>query len=441
MVDALLRLNEFQNLEVSHLNLQRVPPGRLKVLARYAAAAKAQAIARMPPDRRVATLLAFAFVYETVAQDDAVELLNQLISLALRRADNKGKAERLRTIRDLDQAALRLRDAMLFVLDPKQSDLGLRAAIFSAISRDQIEEAVQTVDDLSRGEDETRYFDQLIDHYSQMRRFLPLLLQSIEFRAASPSDPVLQALEFLRRREGERAPSMEAAPLRVITKNWQKLVLSEDAPDARFYTLCALERLQDGLHRRDIFLAKRERWADPRAKLLQGDAWRQARPNICRTLNRQTDGAVEVRDLAAQLDQAYMRAAETVAVSTQVRVEKKKGRDRLCVTPLDKLDEPASLLELRRQVEALMPRVDLPEALLEVQAWTVSLTSSVMSASGAPRRRISLSACVLSLPRRPAISIWSQSCETRFPHSPMLVLLGFNRTTSARKRSAAATRA
>ena len=84
MVDALLRLKQFRNLGLEDLSLQRVPLGRLKVLARYAAAAKAQAIARMPPDRRLATLLAFAVVYETEAQDDAVDVLNQLISLALR---------------------------------------------------------------------------------------------------------------------------------------------------------------------------------------------------------------------------------------------------------------------------------------------------------------------------------------------------------------------
>jgi hypothetical protein len=124
------------------------------------------------------------------------------------------------------------------------------------------------------------------------------------------------------------------------------------------------------LHRRDIFLSKSERWADPRAKLLQGETWRKARSNICRTLNRQTDGAAEVRALARQLDQAYHRAPEAVEANTEVRVEKRKGRDRLCVTPLDKLDEPPSLLEFRRQVDALIPRVDLPEAILEVQAWT-----------------------------------------------------------------------
>jgi predicted transposase YdaD len=64
MVEALLRLKEFRKLGVRHVALARIPPGRVKVLARYAAAAKAQAIARMPQERRIATLLAFAIVYE-----------------------------------------------------------------------------------------------------------------------------------------------------------------------------------------------------------------------------------------------------------------------------------------------------------------------------------------------------------------------------------------
>jgi hypothetical protein len=133
-----------------------------------------------------------------MTQDDAVDLMNQMLSTALRRADNRGKAERLKTIPELDRAASRLRDAVRFVLDAKQPDLGLRTAIFDAISREQLEKDVQTVDDLTRGEDETRYFDQLIDYYSQMRRFLPMLLQMIKFHSHASPDPVLDALAFLR---------------------------------------------------------------------------------------------------------------------------------------------------------------------------------------------------------------------------------------------------
>jgi Domain of unknown function (DUF4158) len=87
MVDALGRLAEIRNFEASTLPLDRIPPGRVKVLARYAAAAWAQTVARMPDDRRIATLVAFAYVFESVAQDDCVDLLNQMITASLARAE------------------------------------------------------------------------------------------------------------------------------------------------------------------------------------------------------------------------------------------------------------------------------------------------------------------------------------------------------------------
>lgn len=60
-----------------------MPPVRVDALARFAAAARAQAIARMPPPRRQVTLLAFAKVQETAALDDVVDLLDQLITATL----------------------------------------------------------------------------------------------------------------------------------------------------------------------------------------------------------------------------------------------------------------------------------------------------------------------------------------------------------------------
>jgi TnpA family transposase len=46
------------------------------------------------------------------------------------------------------------------------------------------------------------------------------------------------------------------------------------------------------------------------------------------------------------------------------------GRARLVVDHLDALDEPDSLVWLRATAQTRMPRVDLPELLLEVHAWT-----------------------------------------------------------------------
>jgi hypothetical protein len=50
------------------------------------------------------------------------------------------------------------------------------------------------------------------------------------------------------------------------------------------------------------------------------------------------------------------------------------GRDTLTLTGLDKLEEPPSLLTLRDHVLALLPRIDLPELLLEMHARVVFQT-------------------------------------------------------------------
>jgi hypothetical protein len=142
MLEALDRLSEFRALRLEDLDLSRVPPGRLRTLARYAALSKAQAIQRMPDERQIATLLAFARTYESVAQDDAVDLLHQFIGTKLLRAEHAGERERLRTLPDLDASALRLREMGLIVLDPLYADAELRAAIFARISREQLEKDV-----------------------------------------------------------------------------------------------------------------------------------------------------------------------------------------------------------------------------------------------------------------------------------------------------------
>ena len=62
--------------------------------------------------------------------------------------------------------------------------------------------------------------------------------------------------------------------------------------------------------------------------------------------------------------------ADNLAANSEVRVEYKNGQATLTLANLDKLDEPDSLTQLRGQVRALMPRVDLAEVLLEIQAKT-----------------------------------------------------------------------
>ena len=123
-----------------------MPAGRLKALARHAASSWAAVIARMPRDRRVATLLAFARAFEATALDDALDLLDLIITDLLAQAKLAGEKERLRTLRDLDAAALQLRDVCAVLLDEACSAARVRSLAFARVPRPRLAEAVALVE-------------------------------------------------------------------------------------------------------------------------------------------------------------------------------------------------------------------------------------------------------------------------------------------------------
>jgi hypothetical protein len=108
LVAALKRLLEIRGIGVGSMDLSRLPAGRIRTLARYAAGVRAQTISRMSHDHKMATLLSFAHVMEETAQDDALDVLDLLIAELIRDSANEGKKDRLRTLKSMDEAALQL---------------------------------------------------------------------------------------------------------------------------------------------------------------------------------------------------------------------------------------------------------------------------------------------------------------------------------------------
>mgnify|MGYP001826522564 FL=1 len=140
--------------------------------------------------------------------------------------------------------------------------------------------------------------------------------------------------------------------------------------DRSAYTLCVLERLQDGLRRRDLYVTASDRWSDPRTKLLHGEQWRPKRRQICRSLKRPLDPERVLPRLRKELDETYRRTLEHLPDNEAVSVDEDNEERPLRLSNLDKVDEPESLILLREQVSVRLPRVDLPELLLEIHLRT-----------------------------------------------------------------------
>ena len=398
LVAAINRLEEIRNVGVGGIDLSHIPTTRIKFLARNAAASRAALISKMPDAKRVATLLAFTHELEYTATDDVIDLLDLLIRGLLAKSKREGEKERLRTLKDLDAAALRLAVVVEVILDTDYQDSVVREEAMKRVSLELLVQAVEKVKLLARP-DGDELLDTILSRWRYVRIFLPILLEKIEFSGMDSATPILEALDFLRSIEGFTRPSMSAAPLKVVTKAWSRLVINASGGiDRKAYTFCVLQCLRSALRRRDVFVVKSQRYCNPRVKLLSDEAWAAQRAAICRTLDLEPTFEQTKSILKSRLDEAYHRTAANFQDNAAVRIEIKDGKEHLILTPLDKLVNPPSLIILNRQVAAMLPKVDLPEVLLEIDAKT-GLTKEFthLSQAGSRVKDLHISICAVLL--------------------------------------------
>jgi hypothetical protein len=189
LVRAMRRVDDIRRLAIDVSISARLPRGRVLELARFAATAKVTAIERMGTERRAATLVALVSTLEATAQDDALDVLDIVLTDIFSKASKAGVKARLRTLKDLDAAAIQAANVSKVVLDPNVPDSEIRRTVFELMSRADLETSVQQIDSLARPPEDV-YYKELRTSYRRVRRFLPILLQTIAFGASPAGVPL-----------------------------------------------------------------------------------------------------------------------------------------------------------------------------------------------------------------------------------------------------------
>jgi hypothetical protein len=154
------RIDAIRDHSPSMLPPADVPAAPLARLARSARTSKPANLAALHEPRRTATLAALFQTLEAVALDDAVELFAALATDIFALAEEAHRKSRLRSLRDLDAAAIVLRDLGHLVVADEDAALpavGWRDALFEQISRADIEAAIASIDGLVSAPDDRRY--------------------------------------------------------------------------------------------------------------------------------------------------------------------------------------------------------------------------------------------------------------------------------------------
>ncbi|HFF4358079.1 TPA: Tn3 family transposase, partial [Acinetobacter baumannii] len=142
-------------------------------------------------------------------------------------AKNIGQKKRLRTLKDLDRAALLLARACTLLLDENTDEAALRQAIFRRIPKDKLAESVGKVNELARPQD-THFQDEMVEQYGRVKRFLSAMLRDLHFQAAPAGEHTLSAIHYLAELSGSKKRILDDAPEQIISGPWKRLVYDRD---------------------------------------------------------------------------------------------------------------------------------------------------------------------------------------------------------------------
>ncbi|GAA3312226.1 hypothetical protein GCM10020295_83550 [Streptomyces cinereospinus] len=371
---ALERAEEIASFGMGELDVSGIPPRRLAELSRYGVDGKASLLRRHGDSRRLATLLATAVYLTSRAVDDALDLLEVLIATKLlARAERETAKQKLKTLPRMERAGMRLATAFRVVFDTTSEQVDTdtgeisppEVATFTAmwerveevVPREELAAAIAALFELAPPLDsdaDEAWRSMLVTRFPTVRPFLALLVQVVDFGATPEGLPVLKALKSLPGLMGRKKVGPEEIDTSLLTGSWRRLVLSAPHLEPgmvawKAYVFCVLETFHRMLRRREVFAKNSSKWGDPRAKLLDGEAWEQVRPAVLASLNLPGDPGEHLAARAALLHGTYREVAARVPANSQIIFDD----GRLHFAALQPEPEPASLLDLRKAVEAM----------------------------------------------------------------------------------------
>ncbi|WP_374772553.1 hypothetical protein OG756_04860 [Streptomyces sp. NBC_01310] len=369
---------------------------------------------------------------EAKAIDEALDLFQVLMATRLlNTAKRKTEQERLSTLPQLEKASRVLARAakVLFeeleLFEEQEADLdvaALWAAVEEVAPRAAVMTAAATVVSLVPEDEnsaEVAMRAALATRYATVRPFLALLGESKALDAASAGKRVLAAVRGLpalaRRKVGVKPLLPREVDDKLVPPAWRKAVYAnpgvpQGAVDRDAYVVCVLEQLHRALNNRDVFASPSHRWSNPRARLLDGPDWDAVEEDVLAALSLDMPVEEHLAELVRGLDAGWKQLAERLqeagpAAKVSIEVQD-DGRVNLNVDKLGALGEPKSPTWLRRRVEKMLPKIDLPDLLFEVNAWTGFLDSFVHLGDGTTRMKDLPTSVVALWCRRRATSAW-----------------------------------
>ena len=372
VLDEIAKLKQLRALGLGEALFRDVPAKLVNHCRQRAASEKPRELRRHPPDVRYTLLAALCWQREREITDTLVELLIHIAHRVGVRAEEKVEIELMKYAKKVMGKAKLL--YKLAKAAKGQPDGLVRNVIYPIVSETTLEDLIRETETGENHEHQVKLATRgsYSHHY---RRIVPELLAALSFQCNNDLHrPVMDALALLekyRDRRGVTAfPASEYVPLDgVVSDDWRNLVLEDEQGEAInriSYEWCVLTALREKVRCKEVWVRGAHRFRNPDEDLPQDFDVR--RDEYYGVLQQPLKASVFVENLRRKMEVALTAFDANLPNHTKVKiVTTKKGKGRICLTPLEEQPVPPNILALTAALVQRWPMTNLLDILKETE--------------------------------------------------------------------------
>jgi TnpA family transposase len=367
ILEHIERLKVLQSLDLPDGLEQKIHKNRLLKMAREGGRMSVDDLAKFETARRYATIVAIVIETKATVIDEILDLHDRIMGKLFNRAKRKHEEEFQKSGKAFNDKVRLYYLIGNALLEAKAAGEDPFAAIETVISWDDFTESLNEAQKLAQPET-FDYLHHIGRSYSQIRRYAPRFLKTLQFGGVPATQSMLDALDILKRLdEGTLSKLPEDAPTGFIKKRWQNLVLTEKGLDKRFYELCLLSELKNSLRSGDIWVKGSRQFKDFNDYLLPLNEFTALKQSNKLPFGLVQDCEQYLQERLLFLEQQLQKVNQ-MAKGDQLPdvIISESG---LKITPLDKA-VPQEASALIQQLSGLLPPIKITELLMEVDEWT-----------------------------------------------------------------------
>jgi len=364
-MDVIDRLEIIRKLGLN-LNIENLHPNRIRQLSRLGSKYEPHSFRRFEEGKRYAMLAIYLYDLSQSLTDLAVEIhdkqINSLLSKG-RKEQEKIQKENGKTLNEKVIQLIHIGDALI---KARNEGLDPFKTIEKIMSWDNIIESVEEAKKLARPVNYD-YLDLLDSKYNHLRKYTPALVKHLEFHSTNISlNPLIVALKVIHdMNETGKRKVPDDAPVDFISNRWSKYVFGQDgAINRHYYEFAAYTELKNRIRAGDVSVKGSRNYKNFDEYLVSKEDWDNKKARLTRlAVSLNPDEYLRERNesLRKRLQWVSENAGKLDGVSI--------GSDKFHIDRLDK-STPEEASVLSEKLYKMLPRVKLPDLLMDVAGWT-----------------------------------------------------------------------